>query len=82
MVKKITKEKTATQPEFGNVVVVKNEVEIAEEVVETKKKSPKDSVSVCSKDGQVVRVYSVEDHGDDFYKLAEEFASKRNFSLK
>lgn len=29
-----------------------------------------------------VRRYSVEEHGENFEKLAEEFASKRNYSVK
>lgn len=62
---------------------VLKDVDTNDEVVETKKKSVKaDSVSVVTKDNQVVRVYSLDVHGEDFYKLAEEFANKKEFSLK
>lgn len=37
---------------------------------------------IVNNEGQVVRVYSKEIHGDDFMKLAEEFAGKKGYSLK
>lgn len=75
---------------------IKKEIEVlAEEVDETVTPSEPvvetvevdeevfgDSVSVCSKNGVTVRVYSKELHGKSFKKLAEEFASKRGLTVK
>lgn len=44
--------------------------------------SKTNDVKVYNKDNQVVRVYSKEVHGKDFAKLAKQFATKFNYSLK
>lgn len=44
--------------------------------------SKTNDVKVFNSNNQVVRVYSKEVHGKDFAKLAKEFATKFNYSLK
>lgn len=44
--------------------------------------SKTNDVEVFNSNNQVVRVYSKEVHGKDFAKLAKEFATKFNYSLK
>lgn len=44
--------------------------------------SKTNDVEVFNSNNQVVRVYSKEVHGKDFTKLAKEFATKFNYSLK
>ena len=39
-------------------------------------------VSVYNGNGDVVRVYSSEQHGKDYLKLAKEFAESRSFTIK
>lgn len=40
------------------------------------------SVSVVTKDGQVLRTYTKEIHGEDFALLARDFADKKGLLLK
>lgn len=40
------------------------------------------SVSVYNDNGQLVRAYSEEAHGEDFEQLAAEFARKKGFTLR
>lgn len=51
--------------------------EVAEEVVADADAIKKATDSVTVSWGGVTRVYSKEEHGDDYKKLAEEFAEKK-----
>jgi len=41
-----------------------------------------DSIDVYTKDGQVIRTFTKEVHGDNFAELANEFSKKHGYSLK
>lgn len=71
-----------TKPVEEEVVVETEEVVAPSEEVVVEEEVSGDSVSVCSKNGVTVRVYSKELHGKSFKKLAEEFASKRGLTVK
>ena len=48
----------------------------------TKKVEGAESVDVFDKDGQFVRTYDVETHGEEMVELAEEYARKIGGSVK
>jgi len=50
-----------------------------EAVVKTEKDA---NTAVVLNKGQEVRRYTLEDHGDDFVKLAEQFANDRDYSVR
>lgn len=63
---------------------IKKEEEILDTTVDVTEKIQNEisSVSVITKDKQVLRTYTKEIHGKDFIKLAKEFADKKGLSLK
>jgi hypothetical protein len=56
--------------------------QIEKEVNEIKSFQDGGVAEVLRKDGEVMRVYTREEHGEAFKKLAQQFADKRGYSLR